>query len=123
RQFDDGHPPAVILLFLAWMGSVPMVAPSPSPAAARTVTDEIGRTVRIPAVPARIVSLAPAITETLFAIGAGDAVVGVTRYCNFPEAAKTRTIVGGFADPDVERIVALGPDLVIATADTTSRER
>ncbi len=62
--------------------------------------------------PDRIVSLAPSITETLFALGLGDRVVGVTRYCDYPPEAQTRAIVGGFVDPNYEAIVKLEPDLV-----------
>lgn len=62
--------------------------------------------------PQRIVSLAPSITETLFALGLGDRVVGVTRYCDYPPEAQTRAIVGGFIDPNYEAIVQLSPDLV-----------
>lgn len=61
----------------------------------------------------RIVSLSPSITETLFALGLGDRVVGVTRYCRFPPEAQKRTVVGGYLDPNYEAIVALEPDLVI----------
>ncbi len=92
-------------------------------AADRTVTDAVGRTVTVPAAPRRVVSLAPALTETLFAVGAGDLLVGVTRFCDHPPAAAAIERVGGFSDPDVERIVSLRPDLVIATADTVSRAR
>jgi iron complex transport system substrate-binding protein len=62
----------------------------------------------------RIVSLAPVLTETLFAVGAGDRVVGVTRFCDRPAAAAKLPKVGGFVDPQLERIVALKPDLVVA---------
>lgn len=62
--------------------------------------------------PERIVSLAPSITETLFALGFGDRVAGVTRYCDYPPEAQTRAIVGGFIDPNYEAIVQLEPDLV-----------
>ncbi len=65
-----------------------------------------------PAVARRIVSLAPSITETLFALGLGDRVVGVTRYCMYPPEAAQKTIVGGFIDPNYEAIVALRPDVV-----------
>jgi ABC-type Fe3+-hydroxamate transport system substrate-binding protein len=61
----------------------------------------------------RIVSTAPSLTETLFALGAGDQVVGVTTFCIYPEEARSRTKVGGFADANVEQIVALRPDLVV----------
>jgi len=63
--------------------------------------------------PKRIVSLSPSCTETLFALGVGDRVVGVTNYCTFPAEAKTRKQVGGFLNPDVEAIVSLAPDLII----------
>ena len=72
--------------------------------------------------PKRIVSLAPAITEILFAIGAGDKVVGVTNYCNYPDKAKELIKVGDFALTDFEKIIALTPDLVIATRDGNPRE-
>jgi len=61
----------------------------------------------------RIVSTAPSLTETLFALGAGEQVVGVTTFCIYPEEARSRTKVGGFADANVEQIVALRPDLVV----------
>lgn len=63
--------------------------------------------------PRRIVSLVPAVTEMLFAIGAGEAVVGVSRFDRYPPAVATRTRVGGLLDPDVERLLALRPDLVV----------
>ncbi|HKP11141.1 MAG TPA: ABC transporter substrate-binding protein, partial [Blastocatellia bacterium] len=81
----------------------------------REVTDEIGRSVRVPANPQRIVSLAPSITETLFALGLGDRVVGVTSYCDYPPEATAKEKVGDTLRPSVERIVALRADLVIAS--------
>jgi iron complex transport system substrate-binding protein len=63
----------------------------------------------------RIISLSPGITETLFAVGAGDRVVGVTRFCNWPAEAAARPKVGGFLDPNYEAMVALRPDLVAMT--------
>ena len=63
--------------------------------------------------PQRIVSLSPSITETLFALGLGDRVIGVTRHCRYPREAQERTIVGGHFDLSFEAIVALEPDLVI----------
>jgi len=64
-------------------------------------------------VSARIVSMAPNVTEILFALGVGDRVVGVTRYCDYPPEAKQRQHVGGYYDPSLEVIVALEPDLLI----------
>ncbi len=63
--------------------------------------------------PARIVSTSPSITETLFALGLGDRVVGVSEYCRFPPAATKLPKVGSFLHPDAERIAALRPDLVV----------
>lgn len=61
----------------------------------------------------RIVSMAPSVTETLFALGLGDRVVGVTRFCDYPPEAQSRARIGGFHDPNIEAVVALRPDLVI----------
>jgi len=63
--------------------------------------------------PERIVSLAPNMTEILFALGQGDRVVGVTRFCNFPPEAATREKVGGYTDISLEKVLSLAPDLVV----------
>jgi iron complex transport system substrate-binding protein len=75
---------------------------------------EAGGGARQQAAPRRIVSLVPAVTEMLFAIGAGDAVIGVSNYDHFPPAVESKTRVGALVDPDFERILSLRPDLVIA---------
>lgn len=83
--------------------------------AERMFSDDTGREVRLSAGPARrIVSLAPHITEILFAAGAGAHVVGVVAYSDYPEAAKTLPQVGGYSNVDMEAVAALRPDLVIA---------
>jgi iron complex transport system substrate-binding protein len=94
-----------------------LLALGAAPAPAATVRDATGRRleVRVPA--QRIVSLAPNVTEILFALGLGDRVVGVTDFCDHPPEARARTRVGGFVNPSIEGIVALRPDLVLATAD------
>jgi len=79
------------------------------------VTDQLGRVVKLEKVPERIISLAPSNTEILFALGLGDKVVGVTEYCNYPEAATAKTKIGGYSTVDLEKVVALSPDLVLAT--------
>ncbi|MBN2527114.1 MAG: ABC transporter substrate-binding protein [Deltaproteobacteria bacterium] len=61
----------------------------------------------------RIVSLAPSLTEIVFALGLGDRLVGVTRYCDYPEAAKSKKKIGGYYDPSNEAIMSLKPDMVI----------
>jgi len=63
--------------------------------------------------PQRIVSMTPSVTETLFALGLGDKVVGVTDFCKYPPEASSKTRIGGLQNPDVERILALRPDLVV----------
>lgn len=68
---------------------------------------------KIPESPGRIISLAPNITELLFALGVGDRVVGVTRFCDYPEQVSTIPRVGGFIDPDLEAMLAQSPDLVL----------
>jgi len=80
------------------------------------VTDDLGRQVRLPRPAARIVSLAPHITENLFAAGVGDRVVAVVEHSDYPPEAATRPKVGGYSRVDVEAVLALQPDLVIAWA-------
>ncbi len=80
-----------------------------------TVVDDFGFKVTIDKKPERIVSLAPSNTENLFALGLGDEVVGVTDYCNYPPEAKNRTKIGGFTTINIEKIVQLNPDLVVAS--------
>jgi len=72
------------------------------------------------AAPQRIVSAAPAITETLFALGLGDRVVGVTTHCRFPEEARKKPKIGGYLKPNIEAIVALRPDVVIAERSSSN---
>ena len=85
--------------------------------ATHEVTDEMGRTLRIPVNPTRIVSLAPSLTETVYALGAQDRLVGDTIYCDYPSDAQKKPKVGGVTDPNLEEIAALRPDLVLVTKD------
>lgn len=96
-----------ILLILLWV----------LPVHAATFVDMVGRPVELQAPPRRIVSLAPSLTEILFALDAGDAVVGVTDFDDYPPEARTKQSVGGGIDPNLEVIVALKPDLVFVSAD------
>jgi iron complex transport system substrate-binding protein len=93
-------------------------APSPSKI---EVTDEVGRRIAVPVPVRRIVSLAPNLTETVYALGAQDRLVGVTEFCDFPPEARQKTSVGGAVNPSIEQIVALKPDLVLAQAITMNR--
>ncbi len=80
-----------------------------------TVTDSLGRKVTLYSEPKRIVSLAPSLTESLFYIGAGNDLVGVTNYANYPPAVKNITRVGGYGKyANLEKIAALHPDLIVA---------
>ncbi len=80
-----------------------------------TVTDDAGRQVTIDAVPERIVSLAPANTEIVAALGLLDRLVGVTTYCDYPPEVLDLPKMGDFVAPNMEAIAAAGPDLILAT--------
>jgi iron complex transport system substrate-binding protein len=82
----------------------------------RTFVDDLGRKIYLAQAPTRLVSLAPSITETLYAIGLGDRVVGVTEFCDYPPEARDKPRVG-YSHPNLETIVALQPDLVLAPRD------
>jgi len=111
---------ALVLLFLAG---------GPAFAATIKLVDDGGRIVTLPAPARRIVSLAPHATELVFAAGAGNRLVGVTSYSDYPAAAKKIPQIGSYGKIDVERILALKPDLVIgwqsgnSAADIASLER
>jgi iron complex transport system substrate-binding protein len=103
------------MIRLAGMLALAMVALAPASAATLTVTDQTGRTVTLAAPPRRIVSLVPGVTEMVFAIGAEERLVGVTDFCDYPAAARKKRSVGGMLAPSLETLVALQPDLVVAT--------
>ena len=83
--------------------------------ASREITDDAGRRVNLPATVDRVVSLAPNLTEIVFAVGAGDRLVGRTSYCDFPAEAKAVTEVGDTLHPNLERIIALKPQVVLVS--------
>ena len=85
--------------------------------------DALKRDVRLSSPPRRVVSLVPSLTEALFAFGVGEAVVGVTNFCVEPrDAVAGKTRVGGTKTLDVSRVVALEPDLVVASAEENRKE-
>ena len=84
------------------------------PVGAVEVIDDIGRTVQLPAPAERVVSLAPHATELLFAVGAGDRIVGTVSHSDYPPPARQIPRVGGYSRLDLERIVSLQPDLIVA---------
>lgn len=79
------------------------------------VKDDLGRSVKLRGKVERVVSLAPSLTESIFAVGAGEKLVGVTTYCNYPDAANAKEKVGDTQTPNIERIVALKPDVVFVS--------
>jgi len=79
----------------------------------KIIKDDLGFSLRLNSPPQRIISLTPNITEILFALGLGDKVVGVTRFCDFPDEALKKEKIGGMVNPNLEKIKALDPDLII----------
>jgi len=109
---------ATLSLVLAMLASLTVACAPPAeeaPTFLLEVTDQAGRVVKLEKIPERIVSLAPSNTEVLFALGLSDKVVGVTEYCNYPEAAKAKPKIGGYSTVDLERTIAIEPDLILAT--------
>ncbi len=82
--------------------------------------DQAGAEIGVP--PKRIISLAPNVTEILFALGLEKNIVGVTSFCDYPEAAKAKPRIGGMSNPSLEAVVSLKPDLVVMTTDGNPRE-
>ncbi|GAH87259.1 unnamed protein product, partial [marine sediment metagenome] len=79
-----------------------------------TITD-INREVTITKQPERIISLSPANTEILFALGLGGKVVGITNVCNYPSQTKEKEKIGDYDNPNLEKIIELEPDLILAS--------
>jgi ABC-type Fe3+-hydroxamate transport system substrate-binding protein len=95
-------------LLFAWiaMASIPCFA-------SRTLIDEMGRKVVVPDHPHRVICLMPSVTDTVFALGAGDDVIAISDYTKYPAAALTKPSVGDLIKPSIETILSLHPDLVI----------
>ncbi len=81
----------------------------------REITDDLGKKVRVPEKIERAVSLAPNVTENIFAVGAGSKLVGVTSFCNYPEEAKKIQKIGDTMNPNMETIIALKPQIVFVS--------
>jgi len=129
---------AIIIIVLASVGAylynqglnLPENTPSPSPSPTPisiTLTDDTGYSLTLNEYPERIVSLAPGNTQMLFAVNAGDKVVGVTDYCNYPYnfsawvEAGNMTSIGSYFNPAIEPIVALNPDLILASLGSSDQ--
>jgi iron complex transport system substrate-binding protein len=110
------HPttPLALGIILFFIASIPAAAGSET-----IVTDDFGTEVAIQGIPQRIVSLSPANTEILFALGLGDRVVAVTDFCTYPPEAKGKDTVGGYYTVNIEKVVAARPDLILAADGNT----
>ncbi|MDD5648452.1 MAG: cobalamin-binding protein [Dehalococcoidia bacterium] len=97
------------------LAAVLCVCACAAPASPEELRDDSGNAITITPPAERIISLAPANTEIVYALGLGDKLVGVTTFCNYPPAAKDKPKVGGFRTVDIEKAVALKPDLVLAS--------
>jgi iron complex transport system substrate-binding protein len=113
---------ALSALFLCGLPCANRATQASSTPAYREVTDELGRTIRIPQTIHRIVSLAPNLTETLYALGLQDRLVGDTDYCDYPPEAQQKPKVGGAINPSLETIASLHPDLVLVTKNLNRLE-
>jgi iron complex transport system substrate-binding protein len=110
-------------IFIAILVGAMAVGLNPTAQAAdRVVIDLLGRKVQVPNNPRRVVALAPNITEIVFALNQSQRLVGVTQYSDFPVAAKDLPKVGSYVHLDLEKIVALKPDLCIAIKDGNPKE-
>ena len=106
--------PRLMLALLVWVGGT---------ACAWELRDDSGQTVQLARAPQRIVSLLPSLTETVCALGECARLVGVDRYSNFPDSVRALPQLGGGLDPQLEAIVALKPDLVLASAFAPGAQR
>ena len=91
--------------------------------AAITVKDDAGRTVTIDKPALRVIAMAPHVTELLFAAGGGSRVVGAVNYSDYPEAAKSIARIGSNREIDLERLIALKPDLIVAWMHNNSERQ
>lgn len=114
------HLVSIALVLTLFFPSCRKQSNQPGPST-RSFTDDVGHSVALQQVPRRIVSLAPSLTEILFLIGADSSIVGVTDYCDYPDAAKRKAKIGGMLNPNVERILALQPDLVLMSGSGNTR--
>lgn len=110
-----------LIFFLVCIGSgcrerAAEISPGTIPVeSTRAVQDDLGRAVNVPLKIDRVISLAPSLTEMIFAVGAGDRLVGVTTYCNYPPETVAIEKVGDTQTPNIERIVALKPQVVFVS--------
>jgi iron complex transport system substrate-binding protein len=107
----------IIIIFIQGCG----VKKAPEGKAILKIKDDSGAEITFEKYPERIISLAPNITETIYALHADSRLAGVTKYCNYPPEAQQKKIIGGMIDPDIEIITSLKPDLIIETTEGNSK--
>ncbi len=112
----------VFLRRIAWLVVALGALSLPMAARGATLTDMLGRSVQVPGRALRIVSLAPSLTEIVFALGRGEWLQAVTDFCDYPSAARSKPRIGGPTTPNLERIVQLQPDVVLATTEGNPRD-
>lgn len=110
------------LIFALFLLALHIILSGPAFGQPRELTDMAGRTVLVPEEPERIVALAPSITELVFALDKEENLKGAVQYSDYPSRAEKLPRVGSYARPDVERIVRLEPDLVLAIRDGNPRQ-
>ncbi|HLM03507.1 MAG TPA: cobalamin-binding protein [Pyrinomonadaceae bacterium] len=106
---------AVVLFLICSLASCRSEQANRAEMPAREVTDDLGRKIKIPPKPERAVSLAPNLTENIFAVGAGNRLVGVTTFCNYPAEAEKIAKIGDTMTPNMEAIIALKPQIVFVS--------
>ena len=107
---------ALLVIAITLIGCNPSQQTPPEP---ECIFDDLDRLICLNETPERIISLAPSNTEILFALGLGDKVVGITSWCDYPPEALNKEQVGEYDTPDIEKIVALNPDLILVSYGTS----
>ena len=105
----------LLVCFLAGVACKSEIEANRADAPTREVTDDLGRKIKIPLKIERAVSLAPNLTENIFAIGGGNRLIGVTTFCNYPKEAENIRKIGDTMNPNMETIIALRPQIVFVS--------
>jgi len=120
----------LVVVILVVSGAVVLVAVNNQQGSggAGQITDALGRSINITNTPRTIISMAPSITEMVYCLGAGDRLIGVTTYCDYPDNVTSRvengtlSTVGGFYTPDAQKIIVLNPDIVLMDSSVKAQK-